>query len=246
MYKLKSMRFRAGYSMGYRSPGIKELYMEFSPVPIVEIHGNPDLNPESAHYFSLSAEYSKSILNTSVSLYQNNITDMITEVQSLTDPRLWSYENINSVRVNGVDFVLRAKLNYGFSVNASYSYTNPTDKNTGKQLLNSSNNNAGLMVQYNYSKKRYNLGVNLKANYYGEVPYNEMDEISGETASKIHNDHLIWNLTTTHKVFSGVILTLGVHNIFDTYELNNIMNLFPGRRFFTGLRVNIHELKFKS
>ncbi|MDD4747106.1 MAG: TonB-dependent receptor [Salinivirgaceae bacterium] len=246
MYKLEPLRFRAGYSMGFRSPGIKEMYMEFSPVPIVVIHGNPNLNPESAHYFSLSAEYSKSILNTSVSLYQNNITDMITEVQSLTDPRLWRYENINSVRVNGVDFVLRAKLNYGFSVNASYSYTDSEDKTTGKQLLGSSHNNAGLMVQYNYSKKRYNLGVNLKANYYGEVPYKEMDEISGETASKMHDEHLIWNLTTTHNVLSGVVLTLGVQNIFDTYELNNIMNLFPGRRFFMGLRINIHKLKFNS
>ena len=104
--------------MGFRSPSLNELYMSFSPVPVIEIHGNPDLIPETANYITLSAEYSKSILNASISVYQNNIENMITEVQDLIDPRIWVYENINSVRVLGIDFSLRAKLKYGFSLNA--------------------------------------------------------------------------------------------------------------------------------
>lgn len=242
MYKLSSMKFRAGYSMGFRSPNIKEMYMNFSPVPVIEIYGNPDLTPETAQYYSLSAEYSKSFLNASVSVYQNNIKNMITEVQDLVDPKIWVYENINSVQVNGIDFILRAKLKYGFSLNGSYSFTDSEDKTSGSQMLGTSKNNAGLMLQYNLTKKKYRLSVNLKANYYGETPFEEMDDITGDVTSELFKAHTIWKLTTTHKIFSGLFLTLGVDNLFNTLELENIMNLNPGRRFFTGLRIDIHKL----
>ena len=242
MYKLSAMKFRLGYSMGYRSPSMKEMYMSFSPVPVIEIFGNTDLIPETARYYTFSAEYSKPILNASLSVYQNNIKNMITEVQDLVDPRIWVYNNINNVSVNGVDFNLRARLKYGFSVNASYSYTDSEDKTSGSQMLGTSKNNAGLMIQHKFSRKKYSLSTNLRASYKGEVPFEEMDDITGDITSKLYKAHTIWNLTTLHKIHSGIFLTIGVNNIFDTIEVGNIMNLNPGRRFFTGIRINIHEL----
>jgi len=242
MFKFSAMKLRLGYSMGYRSPSLKEMYMSFSPVPVIEIYGNPDLIPETASYYTFSAEYSKSILNASVSVYQNNIKNMITEVQDLVDPRIWVYNNINSVSVSGFDFNLRAKLKYGFSVNASYSYTDSEDKTSGSQMLGSSKNNAGLMIQHKFSREKYNLSVNLKAQYKGEVPFEEMDDITGDVNSKLYEAHTIWNLTTVQKIYSGIFLTLGVNNIFDTLEYENIMNLNPGRTYFAGLRINIHQL----
>jgi outer membrane receptor for ferrienterochelin and colicins len=246
MFKLSSMKLRAGYSMGYRSPSIKELYMNFSPVPVIEIYGNPDLTPETAQYFSLSAEYSKSFLNASVSVYQNNIENMITEVQDLIDPTIWVYDNINTVQVNGIDFNLRARLKYGFLLNASYSFTDSEDKTSGSQMLGTSKNNAGFMIQHNLTKKRYRLSINLKANYYGEVPFQEMDDITGDVSSELFKAHTIWKLTTTHKIYSGIFLTLGIDNIFNTLELENIMNLNPGRRYFAGLRLDIHKLNINK
>lgn len=231
MIKLEAVKFRAGYSMGFRSPGIKELYMSYSPVPVVEIRGNPDLVPETARYLSLSAEYSKSIFNASVSAYSNKIENMITEVQDLTDPRIWVYENISSVKVLGLDFNLRAKLKYGFSINASYSYTDSEDKTNGEQILGTSKNNGALMIQRNFTKNNYNLSLNLMANLYGEIPYEEMDDISGDVTSKLYNAHTIFKLTTIQKIYSGAYLTLGIDNIFNTVELENVMNLNPGRRF---------------
>jgi outer membrane receptor for ferrienterochelin and colicins len=244
MYKLASLKLRAGYSMGFRSPSIKELYMSFSPVPVVEIHGNPDLIPETARYITLSAEYSRSIFNASVSVYQNNIENMITEVQDLVDPRIWVYENINNVEVLGLDFNLRAKLKYGFSINGSYSFTDSEDVTSGNQMLGTSKNNGALMIQHRTVVDNYQLSVNLMTNFYGTIPYNEMDDFTGEVTSKLYDAHTIWKLTTTHKIYSGVTFTLGVDNIFNSYEIENVMNLNPGRRYFVGLRLNIHELNF--
>lgn len=246
MYKLSSMKIRAGFSMGYRSPGLKELYMIFSPVPVIEIHGNPDLIPETAQYFTVSAEYSKSIFNASISAYQNNVKNMIKEVQDLTDTRIWIYENISSVSVTGIDFNLRAKLNYGFSINGSYSYVDSENETSGSQMLGTSKHNGALMAQYKLTKKKYELTVNLMSNYYGETPYEEMNETTGEITSEIYEARTIWKLTTTHKLFSGVLLTAGIDNIFDYIQSDNPLSLNPGRRYFVGLIVNIHKLNFNK
>lgn len=246
MFTFSDLKIRGGYSMGYRSPGIKELYMNFTPVPVVQLIGNPNLIPETSNYVSLSAEYSKSFFNGSVSFYRNSIKDMITEVQSLEDPKIWRYENIDSVLVNGLDLILRAQINTHLAINCSYSFTDSEDKTSGSQMLGTSRNNAGLMLQYYFNRKNYNLGVNLKSNYFGEIPYQEMDDYTGEVTSKVYGNHFIWNLTTTHKIYKAYELSLGVHNLFNHYELENVMNLNPGRRFFVGLRVNIHHLSHKK
>ncbi|NOQ27920.1 MAG: TonB-dependent receptor [Bacteroidales bacterium] len=246
MFKLSSMKIRAGYSMGYRSPGLKELYMIFSPVPIIEIRGNSDLMPETANYFTVSAEYSKSIFNASLSVYQNNIENMIKEVQDLTDTRIWVYENIKNVSVTGIDFNLRAKLNYGFSINGSYSYVDSENETSGSQMLQTSKHNGAIMAQYKLTKKRYGLTVNLMSNYYGETPFEEMHEITGEITSKVYEPHTIFKLTTTHRLFSGALLTAGIDNIFDYVQSDNPLSLNPGRRYFVGLLVNIHRLNFNK
>jgi outer membrane receptor for ferrienterochelin and colicins len=248
MFKFSSMKFRAGYSMGYRSPSLKELYMEFNPAPVIWINGNPDLKPETAHYYTLSAEYSKSIFNTSISLYQNNVKNMITEfeVNRINTVRYYEYDNINSVRVTGIDFNLRAKLNYGFSITGSYSFTDSDDETSGSQMLKPSKHNGAVMMQYKLHKKRYGLTVNLKANYNGETPFNEMDEITGEITSKVYEPHTLWKLTTTHRLFSGALLTVGIDNIFDYVQSDNTMSLNPGRRYFVGLRADIHKLNFNK
>lgn len=243
MLNFSDLKIRGGYSMGYRSPSIKEMYMNFSPVPVIEIHGNENLMPESSQYYSLSAEYSKSVINTSVTVYHNSVENMITEVQDLVDPKIWTYQNIKSVQVQGLDFIMRARIGYGFSVNASYTYTDSEDKTSGSQMLGTAKNNAAGMLNYELNKDAYRLGINLKANYSGAIPYEEMDEATGEVTAKLYAPHTIWNLTTTHHLLGGITITLGVNNLFNVYQLENVMNLNPGRRFFAGLRINIHQLK---
>ena len=90
------------------------------------------------------------------------------------------------------------------------------------------------------------IAINLQANYYGKVPFEEMDDITGDVTSKLYKAHTIWKLTTTHKIYSGIFLTAGIDNIFNSLELENIMNLNPGRRFFTGIRINIHKLNINK
>jgi outer membrane receptor for ferrienterochelin and colicins len=135
MYKFKNLNLRANYGHGFKAPTLKELYMEYSPVPIVEIYGNPDLKPESSFYYSGSLEYIKGILSSSISLYQNRLTNMITEVQDVENPVIWTYRNINDVIISGIDLSIKTKLKFGFSASCSYSFTDSEDTSVGQQLI---------------------------------------------------------------------------------------------------------------
>lgn len=68
---------RANYSMGYRSPSIKELFFNWDHLGMFKIIGREDLQPEKNNYFSLGAEYSDDRLFISSTAYGNYFRDKI-------------------------------------------------------------------------------------------------------------------------------------------------------------------------
>lgn len=56
MYKIANCSLRGSYSQGFRSPTLKEMYMNFDMANAMMIYGNPDLKSETSHNFSLSAD----------------------------------------------------------------------------------------------------------------------------------------------------------------------------------------------
>ena len=50
-------------AQGFRSPTLKEMHMNFYMANTMMIYGNPDLEPETSHNFSLSGEYTKNRYN---------------------------------------------------------------------------------------------------------------------------------------------------------------------------------------
>lgn len=88
MYAPGSFKFRAGYSRGFKAPGLTELYSDFDMGSVSHNVGNPDLKPEYSNYLSVSAEYTyNGRLNASVEGYQNTIKDKINSfVIDVEDP----------------------------------------------------------------------------------------------------------------------------------------------------------------
>lgn len=244
MYKLPFLNLRANYGLGFKAPTLKELYMDFSPVPIVEVYGNPDLKPETSYYYSASVEFIKTMINSSVSLYQNRVTNMITEVQDIENPVIWTYKNINDVIISGIDFSFRAKIKHGFSITAGYSYTDSEDTSIGQQLIGSSKNSAVLILGHKSNIKNYKLTVNLQSKYIDKMSYEEMDDITGDVKTEYFKAHSMWKITTTHTLFEGICITLGVDNIFNYTEIQNITSINPGRSFFMGANIYFHKLNF--
>lgn len=246
MYKLLPFIFRLNYGIGFKAPTLKELYMDFSPLPIVKVNGNPDLIPETSNFYSISTEFTKAMINTSISVYQNRVSNMITEVQDIENPIIWTYKNINNVIVSGIDFSFRAKFNYGLSLTTGYSYTDSEDKSRGQQLLGASKNSGVMSLAHSFQVKKYKLNTNLQTKFIDKISYEEMDDISGELTTKYFKSHSMWKLTTTHTFINGIRITIGIDNIFNYKELQNITSLNPGRSFFIGANINFQELNINN
>jgi len=97
-------RLRAGYSRGFRSPGLKELYINFIDVNHYVI-GNQELKPELANDFNLSLAYEptkKTKLSYSglIKLYKTNISNKI--ILSEFEQLRFQYQNLNNYSVQGV------------------------------------------------------------------------------------------------------------------------------------------------
>ena len=57
MTKWNGFSIRANYAGGFRSPTLKEMYMNFDMAGMQMIYGNPDLKPEKSNNFNLAFEH---------------------------------------------------------------------------------------------------------------------------------------------------------------------------------------------
>ena len=112
MYKQGFLNFRASAGMGFRSPALKELYFSFDHFGQFSVQGYPELKPESSKYISGSIEFSKPWNNSSVTIYRNVLSDMITthliSVPDAVEPT-YLYGNVASASVNGIDIIIETE-----------------------------------------------------------------------------------------------------------------------------------------
>ncbi|MEE1347734.1 MAG: TonB-dependent receptor, partial [Bacteroidales bacterium] len=115
--------FRANYSMGYRSPSIKELFFNWDHLGMFMIKGNESLQPEKNNYFSLGAEFSDDSFFLSANAYANVFHDKIEGVWRVYDMQYnFEYTNLSSQRLLGVEALLRWHFLDRFTLNGTYSY----------------------------------------------------------------------------------------------------------------------------
>lgn len=134
-YRLKAHTLRLNYARGFRTPSIKELYMEFVDINH-NILGNPDLQPESSDHYQLWYTVSDTIFKKNVMTYELNpfyqeIRQKINLAQS-GDGTLYSYFNIDHYTAAGAQFsiqlqVKKLQVRAGFSyLGIATNYTNNT------------------------------------------------------------------------------------------------------------------------
>ncbi|MDP8238795.1 MAG: TonB-dependent receptor [Candidatus Hatepunaea meridiana] len=246
MYKLLFFNLRAGYGAGFRAPTLKELYMDFDHFGMFRIYGNPDLKPETSHYFSGSVEYSKPRINASVSMYCNELKNMIQELESPDEEKVINYRNVGRVSIFGMDVLVKRKLRFGFSIGGGYSFVDTKDNDTGLELGGVIRHSGRVKLEYAYTRNQYDLTVNLQGKLTGRRYY---EYIIDETGA-VRNDNLapyaLWKLTVIHRLFSTVDLTLGIDNLFDYTDRLEFSTLDPGRRYFASLNIHYNLNPFKQ
>lgn len=217
---------RANYSMGYRSPSIKELFFNWDHLGMFMIRGNENMRPEKNNYFSFGAEYSNDRLFVSANAYGNYFRDKIEGVWRIYDMQYnFEYTNLSRQRLLGVEALLRWHLLDCLTLNGTYSYVN-VSKNGGIQVNSTSPHAATASVDYKYTKKNYRLNAILSASYMGRKKFDVQDRVSYEDETgKLQNrdayftcdlpQYVLCNLAVSQTFWNKVKLTLGVDNIFN-------------------------------
>jgi outer membrane receptor for ferrienterochelin and colicins len=234
-------RFRLGWSQGFKTPTVKELYYRYLHVMGSSTFfnlGNTKLDPQTSNYWSANVEYRGDKLTASVTGYINKLDNMIALVNvpvgeipagittaymgdGSNNVQARMYKNMDDARTCGVDVTLRYKFTKELSMTAAYSYLDTeanlydagTDQMKTVVIDGMAHHKWNASVMYNHAFSNiYKLGVNLSTRGSSKRYY----ENNGDGRA-----YQLWRINTTHdfQVSSFKIASLrleaGIDNIFN-------------------------------
>lgn len=246
LYSLGKWRLRASYSEGFRSPSIKELYMDWDHLGMFFIRGAEDLRPEVSRLFSLAPEYQGKRLNATVIASYNLIQHSI-DLVSEDNGRVQRYRNTDgTTKVLNLQTSLRYQLPSGLSASVDYaflhSFAEVTDA-AGRRFSYSNLRPHNFTATLTYERR---IGSTTLSTSYSQRVSSALKTLrydsSLETYSRVsypayHNARL--SATASWK--GKVRIALGIDNLFNFVpeELSVSGSLSPGRTYFTTLTLSL-------
>ena len=219
----KHWSLRANYSMGYRSPSIKELFFNWDHLGMFMIRGNENMRPEKNNYFTLGAEYSNDRLFVSGTAYGNYFRDKIEGVWRIYDMQYnFEYTNLSQQRLLGLEVLARWSVLDCLTLNGTYSFVD-VSKNKGIQVNTTSPHAATASMDYKYMKKNYRLNAVFSASYMGGKKFDVQDRVFVKEENKSYDayfrcdlpQYVLCNLSVSQTFWNKVKLTLGMDNLFN-------------------------------
>lgn len=256
------LTLRAGYGMGFRAPTLKERFYDFNMNNIWVIEGNPNLQPEVSHNFTLGAEYARGEYNLTVSGYYNTVRDKIASAMpyyktgvGVTDgmPYL-PYINISDFRVYGAECSLRGHWSNGWSARLSYTYTCESvphmDRDNGvfSQYMPARPHSVGFRVDYDHRfSSCYGISLGLSGRMLSGVRTKEYVNYYDITEGMVdirYPAYSILKVSAVQHLWQGLKVTVAVDNILDYrpkyYYLNS--PLTDGVTLQVGLSADLDQL----
>lgn len=215
--------FRGNYSMGYRSPSIKELFFNWDHLGMFQIKGNEFMKPEKNNYFSIGAEYNNSSLFLSTTLYGNFFRDKIEGVWRIYDLQYnFEYTNLNSQRLLGGELLGRWQMADFLMLNVSYSYVN-VSKQEGIQVNTTSPHAVTAGLEYRYNKPNYQLSARFNTSFMSKKKFEVQDRVYIEAEGRSRDAYFrcelpayaLCNVSVLQTFWNKMKLTLGVDNVFN-------------------------------
>lgn len=258
---IEPLALRVSFAKGFRSPSLKELYLDFVDINH-NIQGNPDLKAETSQNINLAINYnpkSPAAYNWGIDLglFYNHITNKISLVNVAgTDDLLYTYMNIDQYYTHGFDLNFNnrvypwLKLILGFGVTGKRQYIE--DANLNQNYVYTSD----FTAQANYWWRLADLNFSVFYKYNGRYP--ELILISG--SNSIIEEVAPYNSLdiNVNKWFwkRRINLQIGGKNLFDVTNVNRTgdsggggvhsggSNSAPinwGRTFFVRLQFNFNQ-----
>jgi len=194
--------FKLLYGQAYRAPNAFELY-SISPG---YSKGNLDLTPETIRTYELVYEqFLPHNLRLSISGYHYGIDDLIEEKMDPSDG-LYVFDNVESVKTNGLEMELEGRYSGGVIARTSYAFQQTENPSTGQELSNSPQHLAKL-----------NFIVPLvHEKLYGGLELQYTDAVTTISGSR-NGGYLIANATLfSRQLVKNLDVSVSCYNLFDT------------------------------
>lgn len=226
---------RASYARGFRSPTLKELYMNWDHQGMFVIIGNKDLKPETSNYYSLSTDYvdSQHLLNLTATVALNQIYDRLGGIWTNNQTE-YHYKNLDDYNVLNAEFSARWKFLSHFLLKAGYVYTDVLEKESVARLSGASKHIVSGQLEYSMRKNGYELTSNISVKVIGQKDLSEFDEDVNTYYYISYPTYSLWNINVSQRFKNQFSLTIGVKNLFDySAPIAGFSTTdSPGRRFY--------------
>ena len=252
MYSPGNFKIRAGYSRGFKTPGLTELYSDFNMGSVSHNIGNPDLKAEHSDYFSVSGEYTwQGRLMLTAELYQNTVDNKINSYNvDIEDPKPGElgtelrYENDKGVRIRGAEATATYYPVSALLLRTSYAFCDALNKETGLQLSGNSKHAMNWSASLHGKLLKHEGAVTLSGRWdskrISKSRRTETDDSGQEVeviTTRTKPGYTMWKLTAQYTPWTWKYMRLsvtgGVDNLFDFVDTSIIYD--PGRRFFGSL-----------
>lgn len=217
MYRpCKVLTFRAGYSQGFRSPSLKELYQEYDMggLGILMLYGNPDLKPETSNQYTLSAEFTRNGLNFSVSGYHNRFKNRIVYDVLGDGSQDRKYANREQSQTTGVEAILQMRMDCGLTLTGSYAYVDDYQEVNGKNTSEIRPHSCTFSAIY--ARRFGKIGANLSLHgQWASALDTHSVEASGAYKKVTYCARTLCTLNAGATLPRGISLSVGIDNLFN-------------------------------
>lgn len=219
---LKRFTARASYARGFRSPTLKELYLDFVDLNH-DIHGNPDLNPEVIDAFRLGLTHKSHIkkyhVKTELVGFYNTIKDKIDLVQREGSTEYY-YQNIDRYKTLGAQVNVTTTFKQ-WKLHIGSTYTGVYNEILEGSSYSKFNYTPDLQCNLTKDFKKLKASVSWFYKYNGRATryfINANDEMELGFIDPYH----LSDVTINKKLFKNNLgLVTGVKNLFDVTQVNS-------------------------
>ncbi len=210
-----ALTLRAGYGRGYRAPDFKQLLLRFdNPAVGYRVDGNPDLQPERSVGFNLGAIWQLTrAASFSLGTYHNRVEKLIEIVQiEAGPPIMFSYRNIASARLTGIDAQARLQIGEPLELRVGYGWLHSRDQETGDPLSGRPEHRANAALLF----KQPHYNAQLRGVWIGERVFaTDIDTGGAPSAAGRSDAYALFDARAEWTRWKNYSVAIGIDNLFD-------------------------------
>ena len=186
----EQLTVKGGIGQAFKAPSMLQLSEEYrfgSCRGTCWLQGSADLKPETSTSFEVSANYQEEHWMVEGTLYRNEVDNLI--ARDLDNPigdhdgmPVYTYHNVDSARIQGVELGGRLILTDEVSVKTDYAFTDAKDRTTGELLTVRPRQSASMRVDWQPIEK---MTTFISATYSGTQRLDKDTDIEGYTTASL-------------------------------------------------------------